>query len=183
MVGQYVVVIGVSRRWGGESKGRKTEWSFSTWMCTALGSIAPHSLTNTSITTTTFSLQPLLLPATTITFTPLKIPQPSVGIIVWYGTGPLMCILSTTYAPPVFKECAFILATSSLIMESFPARVRGVNRLRFRVIFQSGRLCTPRAPSMFCSTNDFPRTQSTFNMSYSRVINLQNLLRDHDRIS
>ena len=70
----------------------------------------------------------------------------------WYGTGPLMCMLSTT--PPVFSACAFMRSTSSMIVASFPARDRGVNLARGPTIFQSGRDSTPSVRRIFSSTRD-----------------------------
>lgn len=78
---------------------------------------------------------------------------PQVATTTWYGTGPLMWMLSTV--PPVLSACAFMRSTSSMIVASFPARVHGTNRLRGAAIFQSGRLSTPSSRKIFSSTSDY----------------------------
>lgn len=72
--------------------------------------------------------------------------------MTWYGTGPLMCMLSTV--PPVSSACAFMRSTSSMIIASLPARVRGVNLLRGPTIFQSGSESAPSVWRILSSTRD-----------------------------
>lgn len=76
-----------------------------------------------------------------------------VATTTWYGTGPLMCMLSTV--PPVLSACAFMRSTSSMIVASFPARVHGTNRLRGAAIFQSGRRSASSSRKTLSSTSDY----------------------------